>query len=33
MGSYAFLDLLTKEGYYTEEIKKKIIVTKIAMNS
>ena len=30
MGSYAFLDLLTKEGYYTEEIKKKIIVTKLA---
>ena len=30
MGSYAFLDLLTKEGYYTEELKNKIIVTKIA---
>ena len=30
MGSLSFLDLLTKEGYYTEEIKKKIIVTKIA---
>ena len=27
MGSLAFLDILTKEGYYTEEQKKKIIVT------
>ena len=29
MGSLSFLDLLTKEGYYTEEIKKQIIVTTV----
>ena len=27
MGGMGFLDLLTKEGYYTEEVKKKIVVT------
>ena len=30
MGGLAFLDLLTKEGYYTEEQKKQIIVTVVA---
>jgi len=29
MGSLSFLDLLTKEGYYTEETRKKIIVTTV----
>ena len=29
MGGFAFLDILTKEGYYNEEIKKKIIVTRL----
>ena len=29
MGSMAFLDLLTKEGYYTEEMKKAIIITAV----
>ena len=29
MGGLAFLDILTKEGYYTEEIKKQIIVSTI----
>ena len=29
MGSLAFLDLLEKEGYYDEELKKKIIVTAV----
>ena len=32
MGGFAFLDILTKEGYYTEEIKKKIIVTSLMDN-
>ena len=30
MGGLSFLDLLTKEGYYTEELKKQIIVTAVA---
>ena len=29
MGSMAFLDILTKEGYYTEEMKKSIIITAV----
>ena len=29
MGGLAFLDLLTKEGYYTEEKKRQIIVTAV----
>jgi len=29
MGGLAFLDLLTKEGYYTEEQKNQIIVTAV----
>ena len=29
MGGLAFLDILTKEGYYTEEMKKSIIITAV----
>jgi len=29
MGSMAFLDILTKEGYYTDEMKKSIIITAV----
>ena len=29
MGGFSFLDILTNEGYYTEEVKKKIIVTSL----
>ena len=32
MGGFSFLDILTKEGYYTEETKKKIIVTSLMDN-
>ena len=32
MGGFSFLDLLTKEGYYTEETRKKIIVTSLMDN-
>ena len=32
MGSLAFLDLLTEEGYYSKDIKKQIIVTTIVDN-
>ena len=32
MGGFSFLDILTKEGCYTEETKKKIIVTSLMDN-